>query len=297
MTGKRKGIHLILFFCIFIFISCNPNSSENITDSNAGYVLEELFELPYEVYESSGIITFDSIIWTFNDSGNDPVLFGLDTKTGGVVKTLLVNGAENVDWEDITQDTDFIYIGDFGNNNGTRDDLCIYKVPKSLLNDSAYQETDSEKIRFIYEDQSEFSPGFGNTAYDCEAMIFDGDSLVLFTKDWATGRSSVYKLPRVPGSYKAGKYFELDTDGLITGADFSVQENLLVLCGYADVAPLVIKIKSFRYARSADMEIRRIVLEDDPGIQFEGIAFFGEQILLSSENNLIVQTLYKFIIQ
>ena len=43
---------------------------------------------------------------------------------------LSVNKEENVDWEDITQDETHIYIADFGNNNGNRTDLKIYKILK-----------------------------------------------------------------------------------------------------------------------------------------------------------------------
>jgi hypothetical protein len=44
------------------------------------------------------------------------------------LKTLKVN-AKNTDWEALTNDGNNFYIGDFGNNDGSRRDLTIYKVP------------------------------------------------------------------------------------------------------------------------------------------------------------------------
>jgi sugar lactone lactonase YvrE len=40
----------------------------------------------------------------------------------------------NIDWEDITKDKDGnLYVGDFGNNDNERKDLCIYKIDKKSL--------------------------------------------------------------------------------------------------------------------------------------------------------------------
>ena len=43
-----------------------------------------------------------------------------------------MSNIKNTDWEEISQDKDFIYIGDIGNNSGNRDDLKIYRAGKKL---------------------------------------------------------------------------------------------------------------------------------------------------------------------
>src|SRR5687768_2482689 len=82
--------------------------------------------VPATISETSGLMFWDGLLWTHNDSGGDAVLFGLDTASGTLVRSVRILEATNVDWEDITRDEDYVYIADFGNNNGTRTDLKIY---------------------------------------------------------------------------------------------------------------------------------------------------------------------------
>ena len=63
-----------------------------------------------------------------NDSGDDPILYEFNME-GDLLRRLYIDEAKHKDWEDITSDGDHIYIGDFGNNAGSRERLVIYKVP------------------------------------------------------------------------------------------------------------------------------------------------------------------------
>ena len=77
-----------------------------------------------------------------------------------------ITGVENYDWEEISSDSLFIYVGDFGNNvNGNRTDLHILRIEKnSLLINSPVIDT----ISFTYSDQTDFTPtGSNNTDFDC----------------------------------------------------------------------------------------------------------------------------------
>jgi hypothetical protein len=38
----------------------------------------------------------------------------------------------NIDWEDTKDKNGNLYVGDFGNNDNERKDLCIYKIDKGL---------------------------------------------------------------------------------------------------------------------------------------------------------------------
>ena len=93
--------------------------------------LEEKFFLPPLLYESSGVIFFNNKLISHNDSGNENKLYEIDTISGEVVRTITIDNANNIDWEDIAQDASSIYIGDIGNNNGNRTDLKIYKISKT----------------------------------------------------------------------------------------------------------------------------------------------------------------------
>ncbi len=290
-----KNICLLSILGIALISGCNQNSIENFSGSENSYSLKKIYDLPYDVYESSGIIIYDSLLWTFNDSENDPVLYGLDLGNGMIQKVLFLTQAENIDWEDITQDSKSIYIGDFGNNSGTREDLCIYKISKKDIDESSEQELSYEKISFAYEDQNEFSLNYQNTPYDCEALLIDGDSLVLFTKDWSINQSTLYKLPISPGFYKARKSHELNSDGLITGADLNPESKSLLLCGYNNYIPFVIIGHNFQSTNFKELTLNRIDLNDHLGMQLEGISYFSGQIFLSSENSVSIQAFYQLI--
>src|SRR6188768_3637663 len=66
--------------------------------------------------ETSGLTFINGKLWTFNDSGNANDIYRVDTSTSTVYQTVDISNATNVDWEDMTSNNDYLYIGDFGNN-------------------------------------------------------------------------------------------------------------------------------------------------------------------------------------
>ncbi len=87
-----------------------------------------------ELTESSGVAVSRAqpgILWTINDSGNDPVLFATDS-LGRDRGMFPVAGARNEDWEAIRLapcgSRACLYIGDIGDNNASRHDIVIYRV-------------------------------------------------------------------------------------------------------------------------------------------------------------------------
>ena len=146
-----------------------------------------------------------------------------------------MKNATNVDWEDLARDDNYLYIGDIGNNQNKRKDLCVYKVKISDV--LSKKEVVAQKISFYYSDQKEFPPQKRQLNFDAEGMIVYKESVYIFTKNstdpW-TGISTVYTLPNQRGSYKARKHSELYVgeqgwwQDAITGADiFNDQLYLL----------------------------------------------------------------------
>jgi hypothetical protein len=179
--------------------------------------------------ETSGILYFDGLFWTHNDD-HDTTLYGLD-KSGKIKREIKLNGVGNHDWEEITQDSSYLYIGDFGNNySGNRKDLSILKIEKrSFLQEQPHIET----ITFSYSNQSNFSPQKTNkTKFDCEAFVVTNDSIYLFTKEWKTATTSLYALPNKTGHQVAQLQASWDCKGLITGATYLEATKKIVLCGY-----------------------------------------------------------------
>lgn len=183
--------------------------------------------------ETSGLIFWDGYLWTHNDD-TDLNLYKIDTIQGKIIDKYYLEGVDNIDWEEVTQDDKYIYMGDFGNNfRGNRTDLKILRIDKQSLLDRA---PIIDSINFVYEDQTDFSQQPPNyTSFDCEAFIVVGDSLYLFTKDWVNEITCVYSIPKVPGDYTAKKLSCYDVEGLVTGMTYLEEKNLIVLCGYNEI--------------------------------------------------------------
>ena len=93
------------------------------------------------IAESSGLVASrqtPGAYWTHNDSGGGPLIYSFDTR-GDSLGIFSVNGAQNRDWEDISigpgpqSDRSYLYIGDIGDNSGTRADVVIYRVAEPAL--------------------------------------------------------------------------------------------------------------------------------------------------------------------
>jgi len=252
--------------------------------------------LPKIVSETSGLIFYSGGLWTHNDSGGLPEIYKFDTITGKVEQTITVENAVNTDWEDIAQDRNFIYIGDFGNNSGTRRDLKIYRIAKNQIPRVGDASLNAKLICFSYSDQSNFSFALNKNNYDCEAMISSGDSLYLFSKRWLDRNSIMYVLPKTPGTWVAQKRDSLDARGLITGADISHALNEVSLIGYSKSTPFIWILYGYTGADFLKGFKQRIKFPGQTGAQTEGIAYaHGRKLFISSEKTLICpQRLYKF---
>ncbi len=273
------------FIVILLLISYFFSLNAQVTN------VEEKFALPESLNESSGIILVNNRIIIHNDSGNENKLYEIDTLNGAIVRTIIVQNATNVDWEDIAQDENFIYVGDIGNNNGNRTDLKIYKVNKnSFLNSNEVQ---AEIIEFNYEDQQDFTITPNENEWDAEALIsFDEEDLIVFTKNWVDGETKAYKIPKEAGNYSVEPCeTTLNAQGLITGATYNYASETLLLTGYTIyLDPFVWIVKDF------DDDIfsgnnERILLPELEAEKIEAIAFVNsKRYFIASESFQIFDT-------
>jgi hypothetical protein len=187
--------------------------------------------------ENSGMICWDGLLWQHNDGGGWPTIYATDTGRNDVVRKVTIGNARNVDWEDMTQDADHLFVGDFGNNeDGARKDLKIYRLSKSdIAERSGNIRLEAEIISFRYPDQPVAPQALSknSTDHDCEAMIAFNGKLYLFTKQWSGGRTTLYALENRPGFQTARMIGSLDVKGMITGADISPDGNKVILTGYS----------------------------------------------------------------
>jgi hypothetical protein len=282
----------------------NYNSDADSNDGSCTYDLtltkpKLKYVLPQEVEETSGLAFFNGGLWTLNDSGGEPVIYKLDTATGEVIQRIRLKNATNVDWEDMTLDGQYIFIGDFGNNSGNRKDLKVYKINRSDIPAEGDAEVVAEKIEFFYPDQPNKKierRKYNN--YDCEAMISFGDSLYLFSKNWENYRTRVYSLPKEPGSYAANLLDSYNVAGLITAADYDPQDQEIVLIGYTNKTwvPFAWLLFDFHDADFFSGNKRRIDMPYIMTTQTEGFTYVeGKHGVISSEKTKLgPQSAYEF---
>jgi hypothetical protein len=228
---------LLYLLCCFSIVYPQTNKGTNaaiVKNKKCEYPktkIKPVFSAPLSdsLKETSGLVFFEGLFWTHNDD-HDTTLYGLDD-SGKIKRKIKLNGVINHDWEEITQDSTYLYIGDFGNNySGNRNDLSILKIEKKSF---LQQQPIIETISFSYSNQTDFSPQKPNkTAFDCEAFVVRKDSIYLFTKQWQSSTTSLYVLPNKTGLQVAELQTAWNCKGLITGATYFDTEKKIALCGY-----------------------------------------------------------------
>jgi hypothetical protein len=227
-----------------------------------------------KLHEISGIIIHEKDAWVINDGGNSNEIFRIDIKTGDILQAVIVKNATNVDWEEITASNTEIYIGDFGNNNGNRKNLCVYRIRFADLSPDA-AEVSAEKIHFVFDDQELFKSQPQNNNYDCEAMVYFNDSLHLFTKQWQNQETSHYIMSAVPGVAIARKTEVIKAGFLVTGA--SIFNGQLALCGYNNqlTAAYILTIGFPDPISDNRSHLKNYTVIPVAGFQVEGIVLTG----------------------
>ncbi len=271
-------ISLLFFFC------CN-NRKDNAPSLD--YSIEDnlivLTTLNENISESSGLLFVNDMLLTHNDSGDDPTIYSIPQETNNINDVINIANASHIDWEDLAQDNAHIYIGDFGNNSGQRQNLVIYKVLKSSWPD----EVEAETILFHFSDQSDFDNTSSQHDYNCESMITFEEYIYLFSKNHQTEQTKLYRLSKTTGTHTAQKIGTFDTEGLITGAAIDNMTNTICLLGYnsdnESYDPFVWIFYDFEGSDFFGGSKKRVNLPFHT--QMEGICHRGEgQFLISCEN-------------
>ncbi|AWI08841.1 hypothetical protein [Ereboglobus luteus] len=87
-----------------------------------------------KINEASGLAASrktNGVLWTHNDSGNDPVLYAIGTD-GRFLGSVWLAGADNIDWEDMASFTiggrAYLLVADTGDNNARRKNCSLYVI-------------------------------------------------------------------------------------------------------------------------------------------------------------------------
>jgi hypothetical protein len=218
--------------------------------------IEELGPLPAVLRESSGIAvsrTQPGVLWTHNDSGNDPNLYAIDT-TGRLIAVIRVTAAVLVDWEDIATGpcpstvavepagaVSCLYIADIGDNDRVREELTVYIVVEPRLDRSGPKpdEVPAQSFRYRY-------PGGPD---DCEALAVLPNGDVTLVSKGRSGSIHFFRIagPRAAAAVASGQVLVAEDDGdagiqpnarigrLVTGAAVSPDGGTLAVRTYNEV--------------------------------------------------------------
>lgn len=227
----RTAIFPLLLPLIGTYGCTSEQGRGTFADVTEEYRVQETGRMNHRAQESSGLETAgpEGDLWTHADGGNTARLYRV-TRQGDLLQALDLEPLRNIDWEDLTQDDNHtLYLGDFGNNQNKRRNLCIYRLSGPEL-----RHTDT--IQFSYPDQHDFPPRKPRRNFDCEAFYFYQDSLYLFTKNRGEGGMvKQYVVPAAPGRYVARLADSLYLPTWVTAADISPDGRRVALLGYGYV--------------------------------------------------------------
>ncbi|MDF2739106.1 MAG: hypothetical protein K0S88_472 [Actinomycetia bacterium] len=162
-----------------------PASAQEVEGAEVALRLEDP-----RIYESSGLALsrrHPAVLWTHNDSGDEPRLYAVGSE-GRTLATLTLAGVEARDWEALAAGRDdrgrpALFVGDIGDNQGVWPEVSVYRVPEpARLRDATVP---AVRYRLRYADGSR----------DAEALLIDPRSnrLYVATKDVAGG--ALYRAP------------------------------------------------------------------------------------------------------
>ena len=220
-----KNIYLLVGLILF---GCSNKEIDSAEIDSAEIVSKIV--LPKIINETSGLEFYNNNFITHNDSGGEPSLYVFN-EMGEVIETIGLNEnpdfeIENNDWEDITNDNEYLFVADTGNNFGNRDNLNIIRISKGtdFMVDGI--------IEISYSDQESFFPR-PKHKYDAEAIIVIEDKIALFSKDRENLNTDLYLVDKNQnGSQILTSEVSYNVNTLITGGDYDEDRNLLALVSY-----------------------------------------------------------------
>jgi len=218
--------------------------------------------------EASGLAKsslYPAILWSHNDSENPPQIFALDT-AGRVLRVFEVQGAENVDWEDIATDPEGnLYIADTGDNSRERSSVTVYRIHEP----DPYSPRASAKVEGIYRLQYP-----GGKRFDAEAVYWRDGYIYLLNKTRSfLDATTVYRFRVSTATDEAATLEPVDSRNdlhVVTAADYSRPLGRMAFLSYTH---LVLQEKGNAATRRFAVSLG----------QCEGICWFGEDLLVINE--------------
>lgn len=132
-------------------------------------------------------------LWVHNDSGH-PAALSLVSNHGELLATFYLQGAEDIDWEDLAIGTGpeegetYLYVGDIGDNLSWRSSHCVYRVVEPVFSATNRLAMDTLRqvvpLRFSYPDGSP----------DAETLLLDSQEKRLYVLTKEMDKIRIYSL-------------------------------------------------------------------------------------------------------
>jgi hypothetical protein len=263
----------LIFAVLLIAVGASLTSSMLRPEAPSGpcAVLNRAVALP-DVPEASGLAIsrrHPGVIWSHNDSGNEPVLFAFDRDGRPRARIRVPAGMR--DWEDISaapcSGGACLYLADIGDNRSVRPEISIYRVLEPSLSDA--QTAAPERFRVKYADGP----------HNAEAMFIAGTDLFIITRD-RTGRLYRSAIPK-DGQHEMTmtRVGELGLSA-VTDAEASLDGRSVVV-RTSRVAAFY-RIADLLEGRIA--EYFRLAIDGLREAQGEGVAIDGNTLFFASES-------------
>jgi hypothetical protein len=187
-----------------------------------------------KIQEASGLAVSrrnPGVLWTHND-GSSGKIYAISTSA--VLLGSFSLGKTVSDIEDIAvgpgpdSSTSYVYIGDIGSNDATRDKVRIDRAPEPAV-DPAWA---SDPVSKNLPDEEVFDLKYPDGSYNAEALLIDSIRQELFIATKEPGKSRIYRVPL--GNLVDGETADLEfvreiPFDVVSGGDISADGRLVAL--------------------------------------------------------------------
>jgi hypothetical protein len=244
--------------------------------------------------ESSGIAPsarVHGVLWTHNDSGDEPRLYATDS-AGNDLGSVLVTGAANVDWEDLGSGPCpnhpgwCLYPADIGDNRHGRDRVVVYRVAEP---EPPHGRADT--LRRV-PTESATALRYPDHPHDAEALAVEPSGRILIITKELLRPALVFRAPLRRTEQRPGEVDTLELVGpldlvpslprlrMVTGAGVSPDGRLMVVRTYSSLHLFRLRGDSLPEPFAPNTGLTIPVVEP----QGEGVAFIGpDRLALTTE--------------
>ncbi|MEQ9299284.1 MAG: hypothetical protein RIF33_12005 [Cyclobacteriaceae bacterium] len=176
-----------LTFVILAFASCEQEDKRDFQvaiDNTLFQIGKPLAEVTdSRLDEVSGMVVSrknPSHLWVHNDSGDDPKLYLIDLEAQ-IKMTVILEGVEAIDWEDLTwrnhNGKSQLIIGDIGDNKALRDNISLHIIDEPLFQGQ-------DKLSIPNAEITTVNLRYQEGPRDAESLAYDptSDRVIIITK-------------------------------------------------------------------------------------------------------------------